>query len=306
MTIVRRVETVNERIDITTLTFPGHLWTPFMPPVDQGAPAMVNALLTLPPADAPIPAVVLTHGCGGLRPGITRWAGELQRMGMATLVVNSFAERGVAGICTGGGRINLASLLTDMYRALDLLGADPRIDSERVAIMGFSFGGRNAVWTAHTRFRDRYGTGSEFAAHLAFYPVNCYIELTDELELTGAPIRIFHGAADDWTPIDQCHDYVDRLRRAGIDADIHEYADAHHGFDEPTLGAEQSLLSAVSPRGCRFVEQEGTIIDPDTGNEAGVGSPCVEAGVTTGYDADAHAASILDVESFLTELFGLR
>ena len=42
-------------------------------------------------------------------------------------------------------------------------------------------------------------------------------------------------------------------------------------------------------------------IDPETGDEAGVGSPCVETGVTIGYDSSAHAASTVDVASFLTE-----
>jgi hypothetical protein len=65
--------------------------------------------------------------------------------------VDGIFDLGVAGVCIGGGTINLASLLTDMYRALHLLVEDQHIDGSRTAVMWFSFGARSAIWTSHAR-----------------------------------------------------------------------------------------------------------------------------------------------------------
>ncbi|MCA9971663.1 MAG: hypothetical protein KC425_15670, partial [Anaerolineales bacterium] len=74
------------------------------------------------------------------------------------------------------------------------------------------------------------------------------------------PIRIFHGAAADWTPIGPCQAYVDRLQAAGLHAVLFACPGAHHGFDNPGT-AEQQLPTALSPRRCTSVEQDGQIVD---------------------------------------------
>jgi dienelactone hydrolase len=54
----------------------------------------------------------------------------------------------------------------------------------RIAVLGFSLGGRTALWASHLRFRHRYkSTLSPFAAYLAFYPTSCHIKLADEDQL---------------------------------------------------------------------------------------------------------------------------
>lgn len=294
------LEVVRETVELETLTFPGHIWNPFMPAVSEATPATVTAVLSVPPADSPVPAVVITHGCGGLSGGANTWGRNLVEFGYATLVIDSFKGRGVREICSGRENMNIASVLFDVYRGLDWVADDPRIDDSRVALLGLSFGGRTALWANQARFRGLYGSENEFAAHLAFYPASCYIRLEDETEVGAAPMRIFHGTADDWLPIDPCREYVDRMQAAGRDVAIFEYDGALHGFDDVTQGPIPGLLlNALSPRNCAFSEEGGRIIDPDTGNEAGVGSTCVEPVVTAGYDAAAADQAQVDVTTFL-------
>jgi dienelactone hydrolase len=131
-------------------------------------------------------------------------------------------------------RTHVASVMVDAYRALDFLAANPRVDASRIAILGASFGGRTALWTSSIRFRERYSPSrANFAAHLAFYPAACWITLADEVSVSGVPIRIFHGTADERGPIGPCRAYVERLRRAGKDAALLEYPGAPHSFDAP-------------------------------------------------------------------------
>lgn len=297
---------LHERVVFESLSFPGTLWTPLFPPTSIGRPTTISGLLTIPPGSRPLPAVVITHGCSGIGPAELGWSDSLNELGVATLVVQSLGGRQIPELCSGRHAINIASVLVDAYRALDQLAAHPRINAAQIAIMGFSFGGRTALWTSQARLHKRYGTpGTSFAAHLAFYPTGCYIQLVEEEHITSGPIRIFHGAADDWTPIEQCQAYVERLRRAGKDASLFAYADALHGFDNGYTGKAQ-IHEALSPRNCTFLEQDGKIVDTATGNEAALDSPCVVRGVTIGYSAEAHQQAVRDVEAVLRAIFQLH
>lgn len=293
-------------VEFESLTFPGHLWTPFMPPPEEGTATTVTGMLSIPEGRGRLPAVVLTHGCGSITSGEQGWEKRLNEFGVATFLVHSFGARHIPEVCTGQYQVNIASMLADAYGALDLLAAHPRIDPARIAIMGLSFGGRTALWTSHKRFQERYSSGTnQFAAHLAFYPASCYIQLADETEVSEGPIRIFHGTADDWTPMGQCQAYIERLQNAGIDAVLFAYPDAHHSFDDPQTPF-MTIPDALSPGNCNFMEQDGQLIDPETGREPGIDSSCVVRGVSIGYNAQAEQQAVADVKEFLSMVFELQ
>jgi dienelactone hydrolase len=295
-----------EIIKFQSLTFPGNLFTSFMPSLGEGTPVTVFGMLRMPAGTARVPAVILTHGCGGITGAETNWARSLRDFGVATFLVNSFTAREISQICSGPPSISLASVLTDVYRALDLVAAHPRIDPSRIALMGFSFGGRTALWANHLRFQERYDHGPpHYAAFLAFYPASCYVKLADEDGIGKAPIRIFHGTADDWTPINPCRRYVERLRRAGTDAAIFEYPGAGHGFDNADSSQHQVLPGVVNPTNCTFEERDGKIVD-EMGRLAGFDAPCVVRGASIGYSPDAHRQALLDVQDFLGSAFRLK
>ena len=291
-------------ISFQSLTFPWHLWDPFMPPLVEGKSAVVSGTLTLPPGGGPFPAIVLTHGCSGVSATATGWATTLTRAGIAAFVVDSFGDRYIREVCTGREHVNIASILTDVYRALELLGTHPRIDPSRIGIMGLSFGGRTAVWASQTRFQERYGSGRpRFAAYLAFYPASCYITLADEAKVSGGPIRIFIGTEDDWTPVAQCRPYVERLRRMGTDVTLFEYPGAYHAFDSTTAPASSYWAEAITPRNCAFIERDGRIVDPATGKVAGIDAPCMTRGAHFGHNPDAYRKAVDDVRGFLRAAF---
>jgi dienelactone hydrolase len=297
-----------EIVNFQTLTFTGSLFTPpFMAAPQEGTPATIFGVLRLPEGSGPVPAAVVTHGCSGPTGAETYWAGSLPQLGIATFVVNSFAGRGISRVCSGQQTISMASMLTDVYRARDLLAAHPRIDPARIAVMGFSFGGRTALWASHPRFKQRYGPGSSrFAAYLVFYPTSCHIRLADEDRVGDAPIRIFHGAADDATIIGRCKDYVARLRNAGKDVALFEYAGAKHWFDNADLANRQTATGGVNFSNCTFLERDDKIIDAATGELAGMGSPCVVSEGSFGYHPEAHRQASADVQNFLRGLFQLQ
>ena len=297
-----------EIVNFQSLTFPGSLFTPpFMPAPQDGMPATIFGVLRLPEGTGPVPAVVVTHGCSGITGAETNWAGSLPQLGIATFVVNSFVGRGIPRVCSGLHTISAASVLTDVYRARDLLAAHPRIDLTRIALMGISFGGRTALWASHPRFQQRYGSGpSGFAAYLAFYPTSCHIRLADEDRVDDAPIRIFHGAADENTIIGRCREYVARLRNAGKDVALFEYAGAKHWFDNADLANRQTPTGPLNFSNCTFRERDNRIVDAATGELAGANSPCVVSGGTYGYHPEASQQAAADLQNFLRVLFQLQ
>jgi dienelactone hydrolase len=252
-----------------------------------------------------MPAVVLIHGSAGVGPSMTWWTKELHRLGVATFVVDSFSGRNIVETETNQTRLGYGAMLVDAYRALALAATHPRVDPDRIAVMGYSRGGIVALYTSLERFRRAWVPGDlRFAAHLAFYPA-CGVRILEDEDVSDRPIRIFHGEADDWTPVEPCREYVARLRAAGKDARLFAYPGARHAFDVPMLPHEMRLRRVENAYACRFVERErGVVVDPATGAPAGTSSPCVTRGATIGHHPEARRAAIADVLATLRQ--GLR
>jgi dienelactone hydrolase len=264
----------------------------------------MSGYLSLPAGTDPLPVVILMHGCNGISGSETGWVVMLNGIGIGTFVVDSFHPRNIGETCSGKERVNFASRMSDAFAALDYLAKNPRIDPARIAIMGFSLGGETALRTSQLRFQKHFAKGTaRLAAHLAFYPSGCTTTFAEEDQISGSPIRIFHGAADDWTLIGPCKAYIDHLRETGKDAMLIEYPDAHHAFDNPETPLRK-LPNLVTPRNCAFVEENGRIVDAKTHGTI-LFSSCWSRGASIGYNADAHRKAVKDVEAILRPVFGL-
>ena len=57
----------------------------------------VDGTLFKPDGAGPFPAVVLLHGCGGIRTHFVQWAGAIRDMGYVALLVDSFRPRDLYG-----------------------------------------------------------------------------------------------------------------------------------------------------------------------------------------------------------------
>lgn len=273
----------------------------------DGTATTLSGELRLPRESAGrVPAVILAHGCSGVGANVPGWVEELDRMGVASFVLDSFDGRGIRETCTGQQRINLASRVIDAYRALELLATHPRIDPAGIALMGFSQGGGVVLLARHARFQRLWTAEKrDFAGYLAFYP-GCNRKLIDEEHVSDRPLRIFHGAADDWTPIEPCREYRERMRRLGKDVTLFEYADAHHGFDNPNLPPTRLRAQVLNGSNCVSVEREGgrfRVFHRDSGRRASPDDPCLSRGATVGHNPSGYRKALQDVKDFLSATF---
>ncbi len=277
-----------------------------------GREVMIAGELRLPKGEGEkFPAVILLHGSGGLGSTgspIDEWSRELNQLGVAAFTVDSFAGRGIISTLMDQTQLGRLNMVADAYRGLEVLAKHPRIDPTRIAVMGFSRGGQSALYSAMTRLYQAKGpsNGLRFAAHIAFYP-DCMTVYRNDTDVTGAPIRILHGAADNYDPIAPCRDYVGRLLAAKRDVKLIEFPDAQHVFDSIALKTPVVLKDAPTVRHCHLIEgSDSTILNRETKAPFSYSDSCVERGPTLAFNEAAYTQAHAFIQQFLKALFLLK
>jgi predicted peptidase len=98
-----------------------------------------------------VPALVIMHGSAGVEPWATDlWAAKLNTAGAAVFVVDSYKPRGVQETSTNqlGEQVTMPSQTADALNALRVLATHPKIDSNRIYVIGMSRGGNPAFYSA--------------------------------------------------------------------------------------------------------------------------------------------------------------
>ena len=295
-----------ERIEISAVQTVTLSAQQFLTGARDGKPTLLGGELRLPRAGSgKLPAVVLVHGSGGVRNNVDIWANQFNSMGIAVFILDAFTGRGIVSTSTDQTQLHELAMTYDSYRALEMLGRHSRIDANRIAIMGFSKGAVAAAYSGIARFNQMHGTpGLTFAAHIGVY-TPCNTTFINETVTTGKPLRLYHGTSDDLVQVAPCRAYVERLRAAGRDAQITEYANAWHTFESPG----PALVDRKGPnRGaCRNEERaDGLLYNSETGKPFDFADTCVKQLAHLGYAPDAHAKVLRDVSTFLAATFGLK
>jgi dienelactone hydrolase len=186
----------------------------------------ITAQLREPTTDRPSAAVVLLHSGGGVA-GDAQWAeyqDRLLRAGYASLLVDSYGPR---------GRTNMPQWEPELarQRIFDAIGAIrylltlPKVDKDRIAVIGASDGGRVALELAAGFAPNAPAVN----AVVAYYPA-CPRRPVRTLR---APVLVHEAGLDDW-PV-RCSELFRTLIDARAPLEVHRYRGAHHGFDNPAL-----------------------------------------------------------------------
>jgi dienelactone hydrolase len=193
----------------------------------------VQGYLTKPRGAGPFPAVVLLHSCLGLPSNRRAIESALSGAGFVALFVDEFSTRGLTETCT----VDFPQLGADAFGALAFLAALPQVDSQRVAVVGFSQGGDGALVAAASPAGAAHGLpdGIRFRAAAAFYPP-CANQAHERLSI---PTLILVGEADEVTPAPDCR----RLAEGQPDlVRLSVYPGAGHCFDDPAFAGGKRLL----------------------------------------------------------------
>jgi dienelactone hydrolase len=274
----------------------------------NGKPVTVAGEFRVAQGSGRLPVVVLMHGSSGISATMEAWVRTFNAMGISTFVIDGFSGRGLTAVGPNQALLGRLNFILDIYRSLDILAKHPRVDPERIVLMGFSRGGQAALYASLDRFHKLWNkSGAQFAAYIPFYP-DCSTSYATDTEVAARPIRIFHGTPDDYNPVASCKTYLGRLQEAKRDIALTEYPDSPHGFDSGLLGRSTVVVSANSQtaRKCQIKEGEGGVLmNADTNAPFGYKDACIELNPHVGGNPAAAESARKAVSDFLRMLLKL-
>lgn len=191
-------------------------------PGAQGGPE-VRAYVARPTTPGPWPAVIMIHEFWGLREEIVGKADDLAAEGYLVVAPDTF-RGGSTGwipraifqtVTTPPEQVN-----ADLDAVYAWLAAQPDVDPQRIAIMGFCYGGRTSLlYSVHN---------PGVAATAIFYGM---ADTTPEqLRPLRGPVLGIFGGADNSIPIDEVRALETNLNAAGVTNTISIYEDQPHAF----------------------------------------------------------------------------
>lgn len=273
-----------------------------------GKPVTVAGEFRVAQGTGKMPVVVLMHGSSGVGATTEAWVHAFNAMGVSTFVIDGFTGRGLTVVGPNQALLGRLNLIIDIYRSLEILAKHPRVDPDRIVLMGFSRGGQAALYASLDRFNKLWNkSGVQFAAYIPFYP-DCSTTYQTDTEVAARPIRIFHGTPDDYNPVKSCKAFVERLKAAGRDVVLTEYPDSAHGFDSGLLGVNVVTVSASAQtaRNCHIKEGDGGVLmNGDTNAPFTYKDGCIELNPHVGGNPTTAAESRKAVMEFLQALFKL-
>lgn len=206
----------------------------------RGGGEVIRGQLRMPrTGNKAAPAVLVLHSAVGAANDRTSgpYVDAINAAGIATLWIEMFPD--------GRSAPPFNEALPKAFGALRYLSKNPRIDANRIGVLGFSYGGLIAVLAASKELTQTYSGHAGFAAHLALYPL-CYIHENIHAgrsllfggntykAVTGAPVQILAAELDDYDDPGQCAAFVQSLPE-GVRKhfSVTTYSGAFHAFDSP-------------------------------------------------------------------------
>lgn len=218
-------------------------------PVTVSANKVINtaAQLRIPKnITTPAPAVIILHTTIGVDSTGSFYASKLNKKGIITLELDMWGSRGL----TGGAADRPAApqeTLADAYTALAYLAQHPKVDADKIGLLGFSWGAVVTMLTATNQYDALSNLPYKFAAHVAHYPI-CYgynqIPGFEFSNLTGAPVLIQAAELDEYDYPGACEDMVSQIPAADQQyVEVIEYPNVYHTWDrlEPELIVEDPI-----------------------------------------------------------------
>ena len=178
--------------------------------------------------DQPLPAIVLIHEWWGLNDDIRAKAREFADAGYAALAVdlyngeNAGRDSDRARELAGAARADMPAAMENLKAAFDHLRQTPGVNPDRVASVGWCFGGG---WSYEIAKND-LGAKASVIYYGRFNPA-------DDLSQMRARIIGHFGETDRAIKVDDVRAFQANLKTASGDHEIFIYSNAGHGFANP-------------------------------------------------------------------------
>lgn len=188
------------------------------------ADSATSGYFVTPAGEGPFPAVILIHEWNGLDDRVRQVADAFADEGYVALAADLFSGRTGSNpdenrALTQEVRGDLPTVIANLDAAAAFLRARPDATG-KVAAMGWCFGGGIAL---------SYALGGEHHDGTAIF-YGSLVTDPDSLAALDHPIYGTFAGQDDGIPPSEVARFVDALREAGVDNDVHVYDAVEHGF----------------------------------------------------------------------------
>lgn len=188
----------------------------------------MHGLLRAPVAAAPLPAVLLVHDAFGLGAEMRATAERLAELGFAVFAADVWGDRLLPGSqdeigsLIGGMVRDRAEWLARIAAAHEAAAAQPEIDAERMAGLGYCFGGSSVL--EHLR------AGGVLRGVAAIHAGLDLIEFEWARSRPGSSVLLCTGADDPMATLEQRERLQSALDGAGVDWEVDLYSGTVHAF----------------------------------------------------------------------------
>lgn len=183
------------------------------------------------------PGVLLVHDWTGVGEYVATRAEMAARLGFVAFACDVYGAgirpQGDAAAQEAGRYYADLPLLRARVRAgLDRLLADPRVDPERVVVLGYCFGGTAAIELARS--------GAALRGAISIHGSLVTHEAGDSGDIR-CPLLILTGGADPVVPDERVAAFQHELRATDASWEVVTYSGAPHAFTLPTLPVYREL-----------------------------------------------------------------
>ena len=189
-------------------------------------------------ADSARPGVLVAHTVRGRTDFEEDKARQLAAMGYTAFALDVYGKTAI-----GGDIESCRALMTELqadrpelqrrlHCALDTFAGQPEVDAERVAAIGFCFGGMCVL--------DIARTGADVAGVVSFHGLFDPPDNTAGNRI-GARVLLLHGWDDPLALPDQALALGQELSEAGADWQMHAYGNVRHAFTNPAADASTGV-----------------------------------------------------------------
>ena len=180
--------------------------------------------------DQPRPAVLIFHDWSGRNDFACKKAEMLANMGYIGFAIDMYGQA-----CLGETNDEKQALMTPLAHdrlllrdraraALDALKQRDGVDCNRIAAIGFCFGGLCAL--------DLARSGADMQGAISFHGLLNKPQGLPTLPIS-AKILVLHGYDDPMVPPEQVHSFCQEMTDAGADWQVHMYGHTKHAFTNP-------------------------------------------------------------------------
>lgn len=213
----------------------------------EGGTRLAGHLAKPTPAAKPRPGVLVIHQWMGPTAHERSVADQLAKLGFVALVADIYGE-GVrpanaqeAGVQAGKFKGDRPLFQRRIAAGLNALKSQPGVDANRIAVIGFCFGGTGALEAARG--------GLPVRGVVSFHG-GLDSPADREARSISAKVLVCHGAEDPFVPAKEVAAFQEEMRKAKADLTFIAYSGAVHAFtqkeagNDPTQGAAYQEAAA--------------------------------------------------------------